>query len=52
MYAWIWRRLPGAGAVRVLSAVGLAVAVLAVLLLVVFPGLDALLPYTDVDVGR
>ncbi len=52
MYAWIWGKLPGEGPVRVMVAAALVVGLLAALLLVVFPELDALLPSTDVDVGR
>lgn len=51
MYAWIYRHLPGGPPVRVLIAVLLVLAVLALLLLVVFPAVDAVLPWVDVDVG-
>jgi hypothetical protein len=51
VYAWIWRHLPGPVPARAVLAGAAAVAVLAVLFLVVFPALDAVLPYTDVDVG-
>ena len=50
MYAWIWRHLP-AGPARLPAAAVAVIAVIAALLFVVFPALDALLPYTDVDVG-
>lgn len=50
MYAWIWHRLPGALAVRLLIVLMLLVAVVALLMLVVFPAVDQLLPYNDVSV--
>jgi hypothetical protein len=40
MYAWIWRHLPGPVAVRVLTAVVLVLAVLALLFFVIFPVLE------------
>lgn len=51
MYRWIWERLPGPPATRLLAAVLLVGAVVALLLLVVFPGLEPLLPFLDVNVG-
>ena len=48
MYGWIWRHLPGPVALRLLQALVLLVAVLAVLLLVVFPWAESRLPYSDV----
>lgn len=51
MYVWIWRHLPGHGTLRLTVAVLLVVAVLAVLFLVIFPAVDAILPSTNVDVG-
>lgn len=48
MYAWIWRHLPGPVAVRALAAVLLVLAVVALLLFVVFPWLDPLLPFNNV----
>lgn len=50
MYAWMWRRLPGPLAVRLLITFVVAVGVLAALMLVVFPVLDPLLPFNDVSV--
>ncbi len=46
MYAWIWRVLPGPLAVRLLLAV------LALLMIVVFPVVDPLLPFNGVSVGN
>lgn len=51
MYAWIWRHLPGPLPARVLVSAVAGLAVLAVLLLVVFPALDAVLPSGGVEVG-
>jgi hypothetical protein len=50
MYAWMWRTLPGPAAVRALTLLVLAVAVLALLMLVVFPAVEPLLPFNDVSV--
>ena len=50
MYTWIWRRLPGGTPAKVLSAVVLALALCALLLFVVFPQVEPLLPFTDVTV--
>ena len=47
MYAWIWRTLPGPVVVRLL----LATAVLALLMMVVFPAVDPLLPFNNVSVN-
>jgi len=44
MYGWIWRRLPGGLALRVLQALLLAALVSALLLFVVFPWLEPRLP--------
>lgn len=51
MYAWIWRQLPGPTAVRVLEALLLVAAVVALLLFVVFPWIDPRLPFNDVTTG-
>ncbi|HEY3261643.1 MAG TPA: hypothetical protein VGJ95_15485 [Pseudonocardiaceae bacterium] len=48
MYAWIWRRLPGPFAVKLVQAALLIAAVLALLLLVVFPWAEPRLPFNDV----
>lgn len=50
MYGWIWRHLPGPTAVRASCAVVLVLAVVALLLFVVYPWLDPLLPFNDVTV--
>jgi hypothetical protein len=51
VYGWIWRRLPGPVAVRALEALALAIALVALLMLVVFPWLSPLLPFSDVTAG-
>ncbi|MFI0464940.1 MULTISPECIES: hypothetical protein [Saccharopolyspora] len=48
MYAWIWRRLPGGTAVKAAQAVLLVAAVVALLLFVVFPQVEPMLPFNDV----
>ena len=51
MYSWIWRHLPGPFAVRLAAALLLVAAVLALLLLVVFPWAEPRLPFNDVTTG-
>lgn len=48
MYSWIWRRLPGPLPVRLLQALVLVAAVVAVLFLVVFPWVEPRLPFNSV----
>jgi hypothetical protein len=48
MYSWIWRHLPGPPAVRLLQALMLVAAVVALLLLVVFPWVEPRLPFNEV----
>lgn len=50
MYGWIWRHLPGPVAVKVFTALVLIAAVVALLMLVVFPWLEPKLPFNDVSV--
>jgi hypothetical protein len=50
MYTWIWRHLPGRTPAKTLEALVLALAVGAVLLFVVFPEVEPLLPFTEVTV--
>ena len=50
MYVWIWRHLPGPLVVRVLQALLLLAAVIALLLFVVFPWVEPQLPWNDVTV--
>lgn len=48
MYAWIWRHLPGPVTLRVTIAAVLVLSAIALLLFVVFPWLDPLLPFNHV----
>ena len=50
MYVWIWRHLPGPLVVRLLQALLLVLAVVALLMLVVFPWAEPHLPWNDVTV--
>ncbi len=52
MYGWLWRSLPGPTAVRLLLALVLLVAVVALLFGLVFPAVEPLLPLGDVTVDR
>jgi hypothetical protein len=51
MYAALWRALPGPGWAKALQCVVLALAVVAVCFLWVFPAVSPLLPFTDSTVG-
>jgi hypothetical protein len=48
MYGWIWRHLPGPTPVRLLEAFLLVAAVVALLMFVVFPWAEPLLPFNNV----
>ncbi|WP_170067916.1 hypothetical protein [Lentzea guizhouensis] len=48
MYSWIWRHLPGPLFLRVIEAVVLVLAVVALLMFVVFPWAEPLLPFNNV----
>ena len=50
MYSWIWRHLPGGTASRTVLSLVLVAAVVALLLLVVFPWVEPRLPFNDVTV--
>lgn len=52
MYSWIWRHLPGPLVVRLLEATVLLAGTVALLLIVVFPAVEPLLPYSDVTVNQ
>jgi hypothetical protein len=47
MYAWIWRHLPGPTPMRVTAAIVLVLGIVALLMFVVFPWLDPLLPFNN-----
>jgi hypothetical protein len=51
LYGWIWRHLPGPVPVKVLQALLLVMAVLALLVFVVFPWAEPRLPFNDVTTG-
>jgi hypothetical protein len=48
MYTWIWRHLPGGVPAKAVAALVLVLAVSALLLFVVFPRVEPLLPFTEV----
>jgi hypothetical protein len=52
MYGWLWGHLPGPTPVRVVVALLLFVAVVAVLFVWVFPWVEPRLPFTDVTVDE
>lgn len=52
VYVWIWRHLPGPLPVRLLLTVVLLAAVATLLLFVVFPAVEPLLPFSDVTVDE
>ncbi|MGH3933005.1 MAG: hypothetical protein ACRDTF_23870 [Pseudonocardiaceae bacterium] len=51
MYSWIWRQLPGPRAVKVVEMLLLITAVVALLMLVVFPWAEPHLPFNQVTTG-
>lgn len=50
MYGWIWRHLPGPVPVRILAALILVAGVVALLMMIVFPWLEPMLPFNEVYV--
>lgn len=52
MYGALWRMLPGPDLLRAIIALVVLVAVFFLLMEVVFPWLEDLLPWTDVAVER
>lgn len=50
MYTWIWRTLPGGLPGKIVGSVVLVLAVSALLLFVVFPWVEPLLPFNDITV--
>ncbi len=48
MYGWIWRHLPGPTPVRLVEALVLIAGVVALLMFVVFPWAEPLLPFNNV----
>lgn len=51
MYSWIWRQLPGSRAVKAVELLLLITAVVALLMLVVFPWAEPRLPFNQVTTG-
>ena len=51
MYGWIWRTLPGGLPGKLIGSTLLALAVVALLFLVVFPWAEPRLPWNDVTVN-
>jgi hypothetical protein len=51
VYGWIWRHLPGPTAAKVAEAVVLVLGIVALLMLVVFPWVEPLLPFNQVTTG-
>ena len=51
MYGWIWRHLPGPTAAKVAEAVVLVLGIVALLMLIVFPWVEPLLPFNQVTTG-
>ncbi|MFR9778540.1 hypothetical protein ACL02O_21130 [Micromonospora sp. MS34] len=52
MYAWIWRKLPFGLAGKLIGALLLSAAAVALLWFVVFPWAEPLLPFDDVQVTQ
>lgn len=50
MYAWLYRKLPGSTPVRILVILALLAAAVLLLMEVVFPMVETLMPYSDVAV--
>jgi len=51
VYAWLWRKLPFGLPGKLIGALGLAVATVALLWYVVFPWAEPILPFDDVQVS-
>ncbi len=52
MYLWIWRKLPGGTAAKVIGSALIAAAVVALLFYVVFPWIEPRLPFNSVTVNQ
>jgi len=52
VYGWLWRRLPGPTALRVVILVFAVAAVVVLLFGWVFPWIEPRLPFTDVTVDQ
>ncbi|MGA8114902.1 MAG: hypothetical protein WCA46_14650 [Actinocatenispora sp.] len=51
MYGWIWRKLPFGAPGKILGSLILLGAAFALLWYIVFPALDPILPFNDVQVS-
>jgi hypothetical protein len=52
MYGWLWRVLPGAAWVRVLTLLVLLAAVVAACFTWIFPAVAPLMPFNDITVDE
>ena len=52
MYVWIWRRLPGNLAIKLIELLVLFLAVVALLMFVIFPWIEPHLPINQVTVDH
>jgi hypothetical protein len=52
VYFWLWDRLPGGTAAKILISSGVILAVIAMLWFWVFPLAEPLLPFDDAQVGQ
>jgi hypothetical protein len=52
MYAWIWRHLPFGLPGKIVGSVILVAAAVALLWYWIFPAVEPLLPFDDVQVGQ
>jgi len=52
MYGWLWRHLPGPKPVRAALALVLLLGTVALLLFVIYPIIDPLLPFNHVNVSH
>lgn len=50
MYTWIWRILPGGTPGKIAGSLLLVAAVSALLLFIVFPWVEPMLPFNDITV--
>jgi hypothetical protein len=49
VYSWIWQKLPGGLAGKLIGSVALSVGVIALLWYIVFPAVRPLMPWSNVD---
>lgn len=51
MYGWLWRQIPGPTPVRVLVTLVSVVALFFLLMEVIYPLVEQVMPFSDVSVG-